>query len=276
MSLPGTNILLVGAPGSGKTHSIRTLLDAGLEVFCIFTEPGMEVLGDTPSDKLHWHYVAPSQPSWDAMIDNATKVNTFDAGALQKMAGMNKREYAQFIDVLKVCNNFSCQRCNKEFGPIDAFGTDRAFVFDSLSGLNIMLLDLAVGGKPIRTQPDWGVAIDTEEKFLNRLSLGMRAHFVLVAHVDRQTDQVLGGIKLFPNALGQKLPPLIPRFFSDVIMCNVEGDKFVWSTSFTGMDPKTRNLPIAKSLPPSFVSVIENWKKQGGIIIPTSKVSENV
>jgi len=275
--MPGTNVLLIGPPGSGKTHSIRTLIDAGLEVFCLFTEPGMEVLGDTDIDKLHWHYVPPSQPSWDAMIDNATKVNSFDAGALQKMAGMNKREYAQFVDVLKVCNNFTCQRCGKEFGPIDKFDTNRAFVFDSLSGLNIMLLDLAVGGKPIRTQPDWGVAIDTEEKFLNRLALGMRAHFVLISHVDRQVDQVLGGIKLFPAALGQKLPPLVSRFFSDVIFTEVEGDKFIWSTSHAGLDPKTRNLPIAKSLPPNFVPILENWKKFGGVVsIPTEKVTENV
>jgi hypothetical protein len=234
----------------------------------------MEVLGDVPDSKLHWHYIPPSQPSWDAMIDNATKVNTFDAGALQKMAGMNKREYAQFVNVLKVCNNFVDQRTGKEYGPIDNFGTDRAVVIDSLSGINIMLLDLAVGGKPIRTQPDWGVAIDTEEKFLNRLSLGMRSHFVLIAHVDRHTDQVLGGVKLFPAALGQKLPPIVSRFFSDMIFCQVEGDKFVWSTSVAGMDPKTRNLPIAKSLPPTFVPIIENWKKQGGIIsTATTKVA---
>ena len=48
-STPGTNTLLMGAPGSGKTHSIRTLA-ASLhieEVFVLFTEPGMEVLGDT-------------------------------------------------------------------------------------------------------------------------------------------------------------------------------------------------------------------------------------
>ena len=43
----GFKVLLLGETGSGKTYSLRTLLDAGLEVFVIATEPGLlEVLGD--------------------------------------------------------------------------------------------------------------------------------------------------------------------------------------------------------------------------------------
>ena len=36
---PGVNEMLVGATGSGKTYAIRTLVDAGLEVFVVATEP---------------------------------------------------------------------------------------------------------------------------------------------------------------------------------------------------------------------------------------------
>ena len=83
--IPGTNTLLMGAPGTGKTHSIRTLVDAGLEVFVLFTEPGMEVLGDTDPDKVHWHYVPPADVGFDTFIKNAKAVNQFDAAALQKI-----------------------------------------------------------------------------------------------------------------------------------------------------------------------------------------------
>jgi len=259
--IPGVNILLMGAPGTGKTHAIRTLVDAGLEVFIIFTEPGMEVLGDTDPEKVHWHYVAPAQPDWDVMVKNAIAVNKFDAATLQKMPGLNKAAYSQFIDVLNVCSNFKCQRCNKEFGPVDLFTTDQAFVFDSLSGLNIMLLDLVVGGKPLRTLPDWGIAMDNEEKFLNKLCLGTQSHFILTAHVDRQVDEVLGGIKLMVSALGRKLGPAIPRFFSDVVMTVREGDKFSWSTAAAGADTKARNLPWKDQQPPTFVPIIDQWRK---------------
>lgn len=260
--IPGVNVLLMGAPGTGKTHAIRTLVDAGLEVFCLFTEPGMEVLGDTNPEKVHWHYIAPAQAGWDTFIKNATTVNKLDASSLQKLPGMNKQAYAQFIDVLNQCQNFHCTRCEKDFGGVDEWGTDRVFVFDSLSGLNIMLLDLVVGGKPLRTLPDWGMAMDNEEKFLNRLCLGTRCHFVLTAHIDRQVDEVLGGIKIMASALGKKLPASIPRFFSDVIMTVREGDKFTWATASSQADTKARNLPWKDQQEPSFKPIIDKWRSK--------------
>lgn len=260
--IPGVNVLLMGAPGTGKTHAIRTLVDAGLEVFVLFTEPGMEVLGDTDPEKVHWKYIAPANVGWDTFLKNAKSVNQFDAATLQKMPGMNKQAYSQFIDVLNTCQDFHCDRCNKSFGAIDEFGPDRAFVFDSLSGLNIMLLDLVVGGKPLRTLPDWGMAMDNEEKFLNKLCLGTACHFVLTTHIDRQVDEVLGGIKLMVNALGKKLGPAIPRFFSDVIHTVREGGEFSWSTASPGADTKARNLPWKDKQQPSFVPIIDQWRNQ--------------
>ena len=156
---------------------------------------------------------------------------------------------------------FHCQRTNADFGCIDLFGLDRAFVFDSLSGLNIMAMDLAVGGKPIRTLPDWGVAMENEERLINRLCLGIRCHFVLTAHLEREVDEVLGGIKLMASALGRKLSPQLPRFFSDVVMTVREADKFTWATASTQADTKARNLPWKDQQSPSFVPLLNQWRK---------------
>ena len=43
-SLPGFNCMLMGPAGSGKTHAIGTLVDAGVEVFYLALEPGLESL----------------------------------------------------------------------------------------------------------------------------------------------------------------------------------------------------------------------------------------
>ena len=39
-------------------------------------------------------------------------------------------------------NDFTCDRCGESFGDVSTWNTDRAIVVDSLSGLNIMAMDL--------------------------------------------------------------------------------------------------------------------------------------
>jgi hypothetical protein len=89
---------------------------------------------------------------------------------------------------------------------------------------------------------------------------------MLLAHAERETDEVSGGSKIMAATLGKKLAPRLPRFFSDVVLADRQGAKFTWSTAAIGADLKARNLPIADGLPPDFGPIITNWKKQGGII----------
>lgn len=264
--LPGVNELLFGPSGAGKTYSIRTLVDAGITPFCVFTEPGFEVLGDVPADKLHWHYVAPATQSWTDMLDMATKVNTLSYESLLKLSDSNRKNYGQFVELLRTLNNFKCDRTGETFGDVSTWGTNRAIVVDSLTGINQMAMAMQVGGKPVRDQKDWGVAQNMIDFLLQKLCTDTRAHFILIAHAERETDQVLGGSKLMVSTLGRALAPKIPRNFSDVILATKEGDKFVWSTANPNADLKNRNLPNRDNMPPSFGPVIENWVKQGGII----------
>lgn len=269
MSIPGTKELLFGPPGSGKSHSVQTYLDADpkLEVCMLLTEPSaMTILGNTDSKRLHWHYVSPSLPKWNTLLKNAEMIRDFSVDKLFGLAGMEKSSYSQFISVLKVLSDFECQRCSAKLGAADTWDTNRVLVLDSLSGLNEMAMELVVGGKPGKTLPEWGVAIDQEAKLINMLTLGLRCHFCLIAHVDREVDQVYGGTKIYPSALGRKLPQSMGRFFDDVIYSSLEGTKFQWATIAANADSKSRILPLSKDLPPTFVKVIEGWKSKGGVI----------
>ena len=261
-SVPGTNTLLMGAPGSGKTHALRTLVAAGLEVFVIFTEPGMEVLSDVPSDKLHWHYIPPATPGWDALLDTAKKVNTMPNSTLQQLPNINAKDYSQVMDILKQCQNFTDERTGKEYGDVTTWGTDRVIVLDSLTGFNIMAMDLVVGSKPVKSLVDWGVAMDMEERTIDQLTLGTKCHFVLTAHLDKQVDEVMGGVNIVPNALGRKIGPSLGRFFSDVILCQKTTEGWTWSTSNDKADLKARNIQWKDGQIPSFVPLIQHWKNK--------------
>lgn len=278
MSIPGFNMLLAGGTGSGKTHSIRTLLEAGLEVFVLFTEPGQEVLGDLGcEDKLHWHYIPPANVDFTAMIDSAKKINTLNFDALAKLPAINKQKYSQFIQVLESLHDFPCDRCGSKFGDVTTWGTNRVLVIDSLSGLNIMAMDLVVGSKPTKSMSDWGVAMDNLERLIQKLCTDTACHFVLTAHVEPEKDEETGRTSLMVSTLGRKLAPRMPRFFSDVVHAQRAGDKFSWSTATVNADLKARNLPIATGLKPDFHQIVAEWKIHGGRIEtkaePTAKTA---
>lgn len=262
--IPGPNVMLVGATGTGKTHSLRTLLPEMPDgVFVLFTEPGMEVLADLScKDGLHYAYIPPASPDWQAMLDSAKRINTLTYESLAKLSDVNKRKYDQFITVLQTLNNFTCQRCGETFGDVSTWPNTRALCIDSLSGLNVMAMNLVVGSKPTKAMSDWMVAQDNLERLLQKLCTDTQCAFVLTAHLERETDEVTGGVQLMASTLGRKLAPRLPRFFSDVVMCRRDGANFFWSTATLNVDTKARNVPWSEKLPPDFARLISTWRSR--------------
>jgi hypothetical protein len=269
--LPGVNVMLMGPSGSGKTYALQTLISQGITPFCVFTEPGFEVLGHLPPEKIHWHYIPPAGQDWSAMIAGAKNVNLLSFESISKLVDPNRKQYDQFVDLLSSLNNFRCDRDGREYGDVCKWGTDRAIVVDGLTGAGIMAMGLVVGSKPVRHQGDWGIAMQLVENLFQKLCTDTQAHFVLISHIERETDEVLGGSKIMAATLGRKLAPRLPRFFSDVVLAEKSGTKFTWSTAALGADLKARNLPLADNVPPDFGPIVESWKRQGGIITPDTE-----
>lgn len=272
-SLPGFNILIEGPTGTGKTTSLKTLADAGLEVFCLFTESGLESLTGAWTDhgkeippNVHWHILKKADADFAVMADSANKINTLALEALSKMSDPNRSKHNQFVDLLRALTDFEDHRTGRKFGAVDSWGTGRVLAIDSLTGINPIALSLVVGGKPVKSQSDWGIAQDQIEKLLRKLCDGCRCHFVLTAHVEREVDQVFGGVKLTVSTLGKALAPKIPPMFSDVVLSYREGAKFLWSTDNAQADLKARNLPIRSGLEQNFGAIVERWRSRGGVI----------
>lgn len=265
-ALPGFNVLLMGPAGTGKTHSIGTLVDEGVEVFYLAIESGMEsLLGywadrNLPiPDNLHWHKLKAPTASFTDMIATAKNINMLSLDSLAKMADPNKSKYNQFISLLEVLNNFPDDRTGESFGPVDKWDQSKVLVIDGMTGLADCAMSLVIGGKAVRSQSDWGLAQGQVEKITRMLCDNCPCHFILIAHVERETDAVLGGVKLMVSTLGKAIAPKLPSMFSDVILTVRTGDKWSWDTASPMADVKTRNLPIKSDNPPTFKSILEKW-----------------
>ena len=109
---------------------------------------------------------------------------------------------------------------------------------------------------------EYGIAQNGIFQLIFKLTNHCKCHFVLLAHLVKETDQLTGGSKLMMMSLGEKLTPKIPLWFSDVILTVREGAKFSWDTANALADLKTRNLPIQAGLQPDFRAIIDKWKKR--------------
>lgn len=265
----GVNVLLMGPAGTGKTHSIGTLVESGIEVFYLGLEPGLESLlgyfkdsGKEIPENFHYHYLTPPTAGFEELLDSAKKINTMSLDMLAKMQDPYRGKHNRFIELLTALNDFPDDRTGKSFGPVNYWDSTRALVIDGLTGLNQAVMSLVVGGKPVKSMSDWGIAQDQLEKLLRMLTENCPCHLVILAHVERETDLVLGGVKLMASTLGKALAPKIPSMFSDVILTTRENTKWTWDTASAMADLKTRNLPIAQGITPDFRQIIEKWKSR--------------
>lgn len=267
--------IVMGPTGTGKTDCILTLLQAGLEVFVIITESdGIVSLIDgamrrkLPLDKLHWSYCPPAIMGVSAIMEMATTISSMGFQQVQDIKnGIAKKDTKEAaMKILRLIANFHCERTNKDFGPIAKWESDRALVMDGLSGISDISWMLTLGVKPTAHQGEWNIAQNFIKQVLNQVTADRNFFFMMTAHIEREVDELSGGSKAMVSTLGRKLAPTIPRYFSEVILSKktITGDKvrFHWSTLDAQADTKNRTLPLSNDLEPSFVPVVEAYRKR--------------
>lgn len=272
---PAPNIFLMGEQGSGKTKAIETLINSGIEVFMVATEPGyLDVLGHIPSDKLHWHYIPSYGPpiergtstvkTFDALKSAAKLIQTNDMEAIKKMPGQGRGKYNQFFDLIECLNNYKDDRTGTVYGDTANLTSNQAIFIDGLSGINNMVCRMTVGDKPCMSWPEFEASQFCVEQFINTMAQGMKCWFILTAHIERENDPITGMLKLMPSTIGKALPPKITKFFSEVIMCkrvlNNGKSEFIWDNLTTDATVKFRNIPQAANHKPDFAPIKANWE----------------
>lgn len=271
--LLGFKTIVMGSPGAGKTSSIATLLRLGFKVYGIFTEQGIGNFlkaarreGCTEEDlKRFYHaYIPPGGTSFDALTKGATAVN--QAAEFGKMANdtLDRKKYGQFIQVIKTCADFVDQH-GVSHGSIDSFGCDSVVFLDGMSNLSRMALQMTVGAKPVKTLQDWGVAIESLENLENQITT-IRAPFVLLAHIERETDETTQKVYVTLAALGVKYPLRIGRNYHDVVLADQKAGEFTWATTARDCQLKGTYLPIADKMKPDFRPLVCQWLVDNGLL----------
>lgn len=264
---PGANILVEGPAGTGKTYSLHTLVNAGLEVFVIFLEPGIEALIAPWADKglpvppnLHWNVLASRPLAFDAMKKMIDDSGRMTQKMLSNLVDPNRGVNNPVLPVVNLINDFIDQRTGQSYGPVEKWGTDRVLVIDHLTALSDRFLEMMTGVRAVADKPDYGIAQTNFMNFQDYLINACRCHFVMIAHIDRYIDEIQGGMRLMTKSIGRAIAGDIPIPYSDVILSRREGDKFYWDTAESQADLKSRNLPINSKLPPTFAPIMEKWK----------------
>lgn len=271
MRLQPPACLIMGAPGAGKTTSLVTYVEAGLDLFTIVTEPsGAESLLDAASDrkidvnKIHYATCLPTTKGWDALDEMTKNIGAMDFEALSKSKGMGKaktREAA--LNLLETLKNFKCERTGQAFGDFTSWDDTRVLALDGLTGLSTMAWYLTVGYKPTGAPGEWNIAQNWLAALLLKINADRMCHFAMTAHIEKEPNEITGVTQIMTSTLGKKLAPKIPQNFSEVIYATKTKDKkFNWSTIDNNIDLKNRALPVSDTLPPTFVPVVEAYRRR--------------
>jgi hypothetical protein len=268
--------LLIGPGGTGKTTSIRTLLAAGLKVRLVATEPSApnRILeecqkANIPTANFDWHFVSPSPPQWDSLIKSAETVNIMSLKDIADMkGGIAKQDGKQWIEMLKTLQNFRSDKDGKELGDVTEWGPDCVLVIDGLSGVSTMSRNLTVGLKPNPAPGEWGVMQSNILNLMQKLTSDCKCFLVVIAHVERETNELTGMSQITVSTLGAKLAPKLPPLFTNVVLAKKTGANFLWSTAEAGVDTKNGDLPLSDTIVPSFDPIVKGYQRRAAAAQP--------
>lgn len=279
IQLAGPKILLQGASGAGKTHSLGTLVDwaaaqpTPLEVFVLFTENGLETLLGYWKDKgkpvpanLHWHVLRTPTLDLTSLIDGANKVGLMNYEALTKTTDPNRGKNNPWEKLLKTFTDFPDDRTGKKFGNIGNWGPDKILMNDSLTETAAACFRMVTGNKPVAAQNEYMVAQTNLMNWMRYMTQALQCTFVMTAHVHRQSNEVTGTTQLMTKTgIGKALSDDVPQLFSEAIYCVRTGTEWFWETAAANVDTKTRYLPIASKIKPDFAQIMDKWVERSKV-----------
>lgn len=270
MILNPPSTALMGPAGTGKTTALVTFLKMGLKVGMLATEPSApnRVLEECRKagidDKnFHWKFVSPSPVGWNSLKESAKIVNTMTIKDIADMrSGIAKSDGTQWIRMLEAIENFTSDRDGTVLGDATEWKSDCVFVIDGLTGVSEMSRNLTVGMKPNPSPGEWGIMQGNILALIRKMCSDCKCFFVLIAHVERENNELTGLNNITISTLGAKLAPKLPPLFTNVVLAKRQATNFLWSTADSGVDTKNGDLPLSDTLLPSFEPIVTSYRNR--------------
>jgi hypothetical protein len=247
-----------------------SILASGLKLGLLCTEPSAPARIIEEAEKAHvsienfdWKFISPAVPAWDSLIKSAEIVNAMSLKDIADMrSGIAKPDGKQWIELLKAIQDFRSDRTGQSLGDVTEWGSDRAFTIDGLTGVSTMSRNLTVGLKPNPSPGEWGVMQSNILTLMQKLTADCKCMFTMIAHVERESSELTGLSSITVSTLGAKLAPKLPPLFTNVVYAKRIATDFLWSTADTGVDTKNGDLPLSDHLAPSFLPIIEAYRRR--------------
>lgn len=221
-------VLVMGAPGSGKTGSLCSLIDAGYK---------LRVLDYDGNFRSVLEY---ANPAMLKNVDVCTLEDKLAMGPEMIEAKGVPTAYANGVKLMKQWK-YTYEGQEYDLGPSTEWGGDTIVVLDTLTTMGDagMRRALSIGNRTMSTRrdKDWGVAMAMQENFLDLMrAKSNKFHLIVFAHTrvispkeSRQgDDNITKSIKeeladmiptrIYPSALGRELPPKIAGKFDTVLL----------------------------------------------------------
>lgn len=204
-STKAVKMLLLGDSGTGKTTALTTLANAGYNVRVIDFDNGLDGVRHFLTDEgaKRFHY----QTFRDSPVGKAE--------AFQKA---NKAILHGWKDGAE------------DFGKVSDWTDQDVLVIDSLTlmGDAAMRAALTFNGHKVTDQPsqaEWGMAVrDVEWTITYLTSDDVKCNVIFLTHFTPIEDGS-GVAKMYPTAVGSKLPTKVARYFNTVVQMDVKPGK---------------------------------------------------
>jgi hypothetical protein len=222
--------------GSGKTGALASLVDAGFHLRILDFDNGLSVLKGHVKNRANLKNVRYVDKLQDEIKLVAGRIGFARAPAFQRAMDALDKGTAEYW--------------GEDLGPVESWTPKDILVLDSLTmcgraSLQMVMVANAAGLKNPEIQ-HYGTAMENVEKLVMSLMASTTpCHVIINTHI----TSVEGDARLYPDALGSKLPPKIGKYMDNIVGLRLAGGQRKFLTQKDGLLALKTAVPMAENLP---------------------------